>query len=86
MANDEGVSLDLQSLARALNGEVISARQGREVLAPGPGHSAKDRSMCVRLDFEAPEGFLTHSFAGDDPIVFGGLAYSISSWLSRSGT
>ena len=69
MANDEGVSLDLQSLARALNGEVISARQGREVLAPGPGHSAKDRSMCVRLDFEAPEGFLTHSFAGDDPIV-----------------
>src|SRR6185312_3023494 len=39
--DDDGVSLDLQSLAHALNGEVISARRGREVRAPGPGHSAK---------------------------------------------
>jgi putative DNA primase/helicase len=69
VASNSGTLLDLQSLARALNGDVINSPRGREVLAPGPGHSTKDRSMCVRLDAEAPDGFLTHSFAGDDPIM-----------------
>jgi hypothetical protein len=36
---------------------------------PGPGHSAKDRSLAVKLDCAAPDGFVTHSFAGDDPTV-----------------
>src|SRR6202011_2803471 len=49
-------------VARALGGEVC----GREVLAPGPGHSAKDRSLSVKLSPHAPDGFLAHSFAGDD--------------------
>src|SRR5262245_66600453 len=58
------VNFDLQSLARALGGEVSSA----QVLAPGPGHSAVDRSLSVALDPNAPDGFIVNSFAGDDPI------------------
>ena len=50
------------AIALALGGEV----HGREVLAPGPGHSAKDRSLSVTLSPVAPGGLLIHSFAGDD--------------------
>src|SRR5262249_30080107 len=31
--------------------------------------SAADRSMSVKLDANAPDGFIVHSFAGDDPIA-----------------
>jgi RecA-family ATPase len=58
------VNIDLQSLARALGGEV----SGNQVLCPGPGHSAKDRSLSVKLDADAPDGFVVNSFASDDPI------------------
>jgi len=51
-------------IARALGGKV----SGDHVLAPGPGHSPKDRSLSIKLDATAPDGFLVHSFAGDDPI------------------
>src|SRR3954451_12991179 len=50
----------LRAIAHALAGEVV----GLQVLCPGPGHSADDRSLSVR-----PTGggrFLVHSFAGDD--------------------
>jgi putative DNA primase/helicase len=53
------------AIARALGGEV----QGRQVLAPGLGHSRRDRSLAIRLDPRAPDGLLVHSFAGDDPLV-----------------
>ena len=56
---------NLQALAKALGGEV----SGSQVLAPGPGHSVVDRSLSVKLDSGAPDGFVTHSFAGDDPIA-----------------
>ena len=56
---------DLQSLARALGGAVSNG----QVLAPGPGHSAADRSLAVKPDPRAPDGFLTHSFAGDDSVA-----------------
>jgi hypothetical protein len=56
---------DLRALANALGGEVSNG----QVLAPGPGHSPKDRSLCVKLDSGAPDGFVTNSFAGDDAIV-----------------
>ena len=62
MAQDNSASLSLQTLARALGGEV----SGGQVLAPGPGHSPTDRSMSVKLDASAPGGFLIYSFAGDD--------------------
>jgi hypothetical protein len=53
---------DLRTLARALNGEV----SGGQVLAPGPGHGPKDRSLCVKLSATAPDGFVVFSHAGDD--------------------
>jgi len=56
------MTADLRIAANALGGEV----SGRRVLAPGPGHSKHDRSMSVTFDRTAPDGFLVHSFAGDD--------------------
>lgn len=55
------MTFDLRSIARALGGEV----SGRQVLAPGPGHSRGDRSLAIRISNDAPDGFLAHSHAGD---------------------
>src|SRR6516162_1836322 len=38
--------IDPQNLARALGGEA----RGNKVLAPSPGHSAKDRSLSITVD------------------------------------
>jgi putative DNA primase/helicase len=57
--------MDLGDIAAALKGHVF----GGEVLAPGPGHSPKDRSLSVRLSPSAPDGFLVHSFAGDNTVA-----------------
>ena len=57
--------LDLRTIARALGGDVV----GAQVLCPGPGHSAKDRSLSVRFSMLAPDGFVVFSHAGDDPLV-----------------
>lgn len=54
-----------QQVAAALGGVV----SGREVLAPGPGHSPGDRSLSIKLDSTAPDGMLVYSFAGDDPLT-----------------
>lgn len=51
-------------VARALSGTVTSPMS---VLAPGPGHSAGDRSLSIKIDLTARDGFILHSFAGDDP-------------------
>lgn len=51
----------LSELVRALGGEAT----GGQVICPGPGHSSRDRSLCVRLSASAPSGFLCYSFAGD---------------------
>src|SRR5215217_3620035 len=56
--------LDPKSIARALGGEA----HGIVVLAPGPGHSANDRSLKITVDAKAPGGFVVHSYAGDDAI------------------
>lgn len=57
--------MTIQSYARALGGDV----SGRNtVTCPGPGHSAKDRSLSVRFGAESPDGFVVYSFSGDDPI------------------
>jgi hypothetical protein len=55
----------LRQIAHALGGEV----RKEQVRAPGPGHSAHDRSMSVKLSAKNPDGFIVNSFAGDDPIV-----------------
>jgi hypothetical protein len=52
----------INKIAELLGGDV----QGGEVLCPGPGHSAADRSLSVKPDDTDTEGFVTHSFAGDD--------------------
>jgi putative DNA primase/helicase len=50
-------------VARRLGGEV----SGRDaVLCPGPGHSPRDRSLAVKFDATAPDGFVIYSHAGDD--------------------
>lgn len=54
--------LTLKQIAVVLGGEV----SGRQAIVPGPGHSPRDRSLAIRLDPSAPDGFVTHSFAGDD--------------------
>jgi putative DNA primase/helicase len=52
----------LRAIARALGGDIV----GSQVLAPGPGHSAKDRSLSVTLSATAPDGFMAFSHSGDD--------------------
>jgi putative DNA primase/helicase len=52
----------LQSWARALGGAV----SGNGVVCPGPGHSAKDRSLSVTISATSPDVFLVFSHAGDD--------------------
>jgi hypothetical protein len=56
--------LDPDVIARALGGEV---RAG-QIAVPGPGHSPADRSLNIRIDPNAPDGFVLNSFAGDDPL------------------
>jgi hypothetical protein len=53
--------IGLREIARALGGEV----SGRQVLAPLPGHSPRDRSLSVKLSATAPDGFVVHYFTGD---------------------
>src|SRR5262245_410359 len=54
---------NLKELANALGGEV----SGGQVLAPGPGHSKRDRSLSVK-----PKGngdILAYSHAGDSNVL-----------------
>jgi 5S rRNA maturation endonuclease (ribonuclease M5) len=55
----------IERVAELLDGEV----SGGQVLCPGPGHSAGDRSLSVLPDVNAPDGFVVHSFADDDPLL-----------------
>jgi putative DNA primase/helicase len=57
--------LDPRTVARVLGGNV----SGPNVVAPGPGHSRADRSLSIKIDPAAPDGFILHSFAGDSPIA-----------------
>jgi putative DNA primase/helicase len=52
-----------RNVAAALGGQVAGPNT---VLAPGPGHSRDDRSLAVKLDPRAPDGFVIFSHAGDD--------------------
>src|SRR5690606_16106940 len=60
-AHGQAMNIDSRALARTLGGELW----GRNILAPGPGHSSADRSLSIKIDPTAPEGFIVHSFAGD---------------------
>lgn len=52
----------IERVAELLGGEAC----GEQVLAPGPGHSAEDRSLSVKLDDDAADGFVINTFSGDD--------------------
>jgi hypothetical protein len=52
---------DIHAMARALGGQIVN---GRQLLCPGPGHSAGDRSLAVWLTGDG--NFGVHSHAGDD--------------------
>ena len=54
--------LDLHEIAHALGGTVAG---DQSVLAPGPGHRPADRSLSIRIEPKARDGFIIHSFAGD---------------------
>jgi putative DNA primase/helicase len=54
---------DLRALARGLGGDLAG---GHTILCPGPGHSPRDRSLAVRFDPRAPDGFLAYSHSNDD--------------------
>ena len=56
------MSLDAKNIARTLGGDVL----GKGALVPGPGHGRHDRSLRVFIDPNAPDGFRTHSYAGDN--------------------
>lgn len=49
--------------AKMLGGKIGA---GGNIMCPGPGHSREDRSLSVRLDPSAPDGFVVNSLAGDD--------------------
>jgi putative DNA primase/helicase len=53
----------LRVVAAALGGEVV----GRRVVCPGPGRDPRDRSLSVRLDRSAPDGFTVFSRDREDP-------------------
>jgi hypothetical protein len=55
----------INKIAEIMGGDVA----GAEALVPGPGHSPEDRSLAIKVDEAAQDGFLVHSFADDDPRV-----------------
>ena len=55
----------INEIAKLLGGDV----SGNEIRAPGPNHSAADRSMSIKIDPAAPDGMLVHSFSGDDDLA-----------------
>jgi hypothetical protein len=57
--------LTLESLQRCLGGKISNG----QLRCPGPGHSVADESLSIKPDPQAPDGFVVHSFADDDPIV-----------------
>ncbi|WP_244623468.1 toprim domain-containing protein [Bradyrhizobium sp. MOS001] len=58
--------LDVHQIAAALGGQVTGTDT---VNVPGPGHSPADRSLSIKVAPDAPEGFVVHSHANDDPML-----------------
>ena len=56
------MTAQLRAWARALGGDV----SGAQVLCPGPGHSASDRSLSVKIGKDGQPFVYSHSHCGDD--------------------
>jgi hypothetical protein len=59
------MTLDLDQMARQLNGKVVRCNGKLQVLCPGPGHSLQDRSLSVYPEDGAPDGFVAFSHSGN---------------------
>jgi hypothetical protein len=55
-------ALTLDFIAKRVNGEI----RGNQVACPGPGHSPRDRSLCIKIEPGAPGGLIVYSHAQDD--------------------
>jgi putative DNA primase/helicase len=55
------MAMNLKFLQAHLGGDIVNG----QLLAPGPGHSPRDRSMAVEISTDG-EGFVVYSYAGDD--------------------
>jgi hypothetical protein len=53
------MTLSHRQVAHSLGGEI---RSDGAILALGPNHSQNDRSLSVKIDPDAPGGFVVHSF------------------------
>lgn len=56
---------NLNELANKLGAEI----NGPWLNISGPDHSKNDRSLGIRFNPSAPDGFWISSLAGDDPVV-----------------
>ena len=56
-------AMDLRRIALLLGGDLAG---NHTILCPGPAHSRRDRSLAVRFDPRAPDGFMAYSHSGDD--------------------
>ena len=54
----------LSQIASLLGGDISNG----QILCPGPNHSPGDRSLSVKPEANALDGYLCYSFAGDDPV------------------
>lgn len=59
------MALDLRSIARALDGDVVSGG----INFRAPGHGRQDRSARLLLGPQYPDGLWLKSWAGEDPIL-----------------
>src|SRR5262245_22959446 len=57
------------SLAHSLTKQMGGDWNGHYGLVPGPGHSARDRSLKVSAHDTDPDDVIVHSFAGDDALA-----------------
>lgn len=59
--------MDIRHIARMLGGDVVGRHS---IIAPGPGHSAADRSLSINFNPSSAsrDGYVVFSHAGDDPI------------------
>jgi putative DNA primase/helicase len=58
--------MDTRNIAYTLGGDVTGTNSCN---VPGPGHDKADRSLSITIDPRAPDGFVVHSFASDDPLA-----------------
>jgi hypothetical protein len=59
------MKINRKKLAKELGGDM----NGKWINIPGPDHSKCDRSLGIRFDPSAPDGFGVNSLAGDNPAV-----------------